>query len=276
MPTLSFSESLEYTQDLLAKTVYGQQNILKPESVFYEDPRNELFKITNFYRNSGKLDQGTCSELSEALFKNIQSSREVSFSKVGTVLRCSGKDGGRNGVKGYFSAPGASHQFLIYSPEKNIVDSSKVVDTDSIKNNDISRLLSNSYVVDPSFKIIKPYEDSGYLVDRIKGELVVVPEVKDIVFFKDLDKYPVFQSEDGTIWCLSYLGQQLGLCLCKKSLDEKSWIPYVLKFEDPEIGGFMNKSKIMYWNVKELRKKVKATQKKSIDPMEMLEGIDLK
>jgi hypothetical protein len=275
MPTLTFSESLQHTQDLLAKTIYGQQNILKPESVFYEDPRNELFKITNFYRNSGKLDQGTCSELSEALFKKIQSSRESLFSQVGTVLRCSGKDGGRNGVKGYFSTPGASHQFLIYSPEKNIVDSSKVIDPDSINSQDISRLLSNSYVVDPSFKIIKPYEDSGYLVDGIKGELVVVPEVKDIVFFKDLDKYPIFQAEDGTIWCLSYLGSNLGLCLCKRDTDGMTWVPYVLKFEDPEIGGFMAKSKIMYWNVKELRKKVKNTKQKSISPVEMFEGTNL-
>ncbi len=269
--TSSFRESLQHIETIIKPIIYGQQNILGPESIITSDPTNGLLKITNFYRNPDLLDQGTCHELNNAMIAEIQKNRISLYSNIGTVINCTGWDGGRNNIKGFFTPDEivqgeCGHQFLVVSPRQNLIlpneDFGFITQQDALFHK-----FDTAYIIDPSLKVVKPYYDSGYTINFMSGENVRSPLVTDVVMEAEYDKFPFCITEKGEIYYLINMGNKGGLCICKK-IDEKEGFGYqVFSLTSPpnELLAKTGQSRVMYRAIKGLRAKVKTTTNGKID-----------
>jgi hypothetical protein len=208
---LTFEDSLALVQDRIAKMVYNQLNILAPKVNLTYNNLTQNYVINSFYRNSSKPNQGTCSELREGLFQELIQDRDELYPEFKTIIRCDGKDG----ENGYFNKPQSIHCFLLVSREENILfkgDNLIVNKGDEIEF--FVDGLDQFYLIDPSFGKIIPFADSGYTIDKIHGEKVVISQ-SNYLSLPNRAAVPLTFDKDKKLWLLYNGGNKEGLCLAQ-------------------------------------------------------------
>jgi hypothetical protein len=263
----SFNETLEEIQTIIAPISYSQKNILERESVFTKDPNNGFYRISNFYRNSDSLDFGTCGELTNALYKKLQSVKEIK-----TLIVCNGWDGGQNGIIGEFSGKEDTHMFLIASPESDIIEPDKTIKIDDSVTP--SQIFDSAYIIDPSFNRIQSYTKSGYSLKKIRKGLMEYKNGPEDVILREMEEdLPILRTEKGEIWGLIYAGEH-DLCLTRPdrydNIEFDTGTFFSLSRPDPQLEGKANRSKTLYWFVKKLREKVKNAKFTNITSLDYL------
>jgi hypothetical protein len=212
----SFAETVDFLQTRINKTRYNQLNILSPKCKISYNPDTETYLFEDFYKNSNYLSQGSCSELQIGLYSEILKFRSTKYKYINNVVRCIGWDGGRNNLDGLYQSEGATHLFLLISPDNQIVPDSSTLQNLTIENQVFSKC-NNSYIIDPSFKYISKYSDSGYTILGMDGEGYKRPRSSDLILEKDIN-VPLGVDIHGRLWCLSNHGNQNGLCIFEKSI----------------------------------------------------------
>ncbi|MFW6310985.1 MAG: hypothetical protein ACOC1K_01990 [Nanoarchaeota archaeon] len=150
-------------EKMLKSYTYEQPKILQGKSICEFDKTNKAVQITNFYESDfSKID--TCRGLRTTLFFELKKE----FPEY-NIYRVTGTE-----PKFFFKSDNfrATHSFLLMSK------SPMIGDTEIIGEMDVERLkfikYFNPLLIDPSYKIIKPYAESNYDV-----ESVVAPEIEE-------------------------------------------------------------------------------------------------
>jgi hypothetical protein len=212
----SFTKTLEFIKIRMEKIKYNQLNFLSSKCQIEYDYTSEIYTFNNFYKNPTYPNQGSCGELEAALFAEIIKNRTTTYKHFGTVLRCYGQDGGKNGKVGFFSHLGANHSFILVSPKQDLVDKNAIYQNVG-DNYAFQKMVENYYVVDPSFGRIENLKKSGYIVNGCSRENIKIQKPKNCILKKD-EGVPLFLSKNGeNLWNLFNGGNEYGLILYKST-----------------------------------------------------------
>jgi hypothetical protein len=257
----SFAETIDFLKERMKRIRYNQLNFLSPKGEITYNSIDGSYLLTNFYRNPSYLNAGSCLELSNALFKEINKNRHTTYKHIKILLRCVGWDGGRNGVNGYFANEGSAHNFLLVSEKSNVnIDGSLEISAGQYD----SSFLDEFIVVDPSFGLVKDYESSGYTVHKIHGENVQISVSKSVILQKYQD-VPLCYSSNGDLWSIFNSGGEYGLTLITSANETQC---YSIIEPSPELIKYCKNDPILSHAIKKLQNKIK-TQKVRDKPFEI-------
>ncbi len=225
----SFQSSLIASNTRMNSMSYGQLNILNSNVQISYNPLTEVYTITNFYRDPKYLDYGSCRELRDSLFDFMVRINPSSFRGFKSIIRCIGQDGGRHNIRGFFCGEGSSHTFLLVSPQVIMERkySSSVTDESTFL-----KCLRNAYILDPSFKRIVPYEESGYKIHQIFGEDYNLRPSTTLTLEKSFS-VPLHITKSGCMWKLTNGGKENGLLLARSKGDIRNHHSDFFCLKDP-------------------------------------------
>ncbi|MGV8141288.1 MAG: hypothetical protein ACP5NW_02505 [Candidatus Woesearchaeota archaeon] len=132
-------------KNIIEKYRYGQFNILEDDFSIQINPVLKKVALQNFYRNDSTSTTGTCSELVNAAFREINSTYPEY-----KIIRVMGHD------PTYFPKEDESTHYFMTIPCADII-------------------------IDPSLKVVMPKKDSGYYIDRIFNEEKDIQFPKDVI-----------------------------------------------------------------------------------------------
>lgn len=208
----SFAETMRFLRERVKRIRYNQLNFLSPKGEIFYNPTNDSYLLTNFYRNPSYPNAGSCHELSIALYNEILKKKDTTYKHVGTVVRCLGLDGGRDGINGYFSGEGSNHFFLVAFPDQYNFSSKYAPANDSIYS-------ASGVLIDPSFGVVRPLESSSYTINTIIGTNTVIPKPKNMILNKNTTLPITFIN--GSPWSISY-HSELGISLARQVFNNAS------------------------------------------------------
>lgn len=140
-------EQISKIEKMLGDYKYGQYSLIEnePKITEVDTGYNHVTFIENFYSEGNKSKKGTCMELSNKLYEEINKMENISVYKVfGQEPR-------------FFYGGNSSHYFLALteSPRENVEE----------------LLKSNPLIVDPSYGFVSKIENSGYKISMIKEKV---------------------------------------------------------------------------------------------------------
>ena len=211
----NFKRALEEIQKFIDKLKYGQFSISEPICHFLKNANTGDFIVQNIF-NFQESKVGTCLELQHTTSKWLTNNSHLVFPGIKTFARCSGFT-----KSGYFSIDddyeSAHHNFLIVSPVDfpllNGFLSLRESDQDTLKS-----ILGGSYIVDPSFKTLEPYDESDYVILEISGRQNSYSLDIDVLLIEGL-KIPIFIDYENTLWFLGKFQDDHSLAIYSKTKD---------------------------------------------------------
>lgn len=145
-----------WLSDLLIDYDYIKSNLLKTKIKIQNDFLTDKRVIKNFYEYGKNSKKGTCGELMQTLYEEINKKRP----KYHCIRTC--------GLEpDYYFRDGCRHYFLLVS-EKDILNRKEVV-SDEVE---ISAIMDeyDPLIVDPSFRKVIRYSESRYTVRKMFNE----------------------------------------------------------------------------------------------------------
>ncbi len=244
----TFEETLVHLEKRLKRIRYNQLNFLNSKGKITYNEVDGTYLLSNFYRNSAYPNQGSCGELRSSMFGEIQKNRDTIYREFGTILKCIGMDGGRNGILGEFSGEGSVHNFLIVAKEN--LNFPKNASTRKIEL--FNNFYDYFYVIDPSFGRVISFQESGYTIKLIMGENVAT-KLSDNQILYNYESVPINTDKNGKIWCLANHNKEIYLTSSKPN---EPLSRAGIKLNNPEILSFFPNDPIMLHMIKILQKKV--------------------
>lgn len=142
-------------KELVANYVYGQFNILENEMTILYNPKTRQIQFDPFYNYDVHLKRGSCSELMNIAYSEILKKYPELH-----VTRVVGND------PNFFINPLSKHCFLFVS-ERDLMNGKSY----SHEAEDIEQVIEQDpLIVDPCFKTVVPFSDSGYKVQKLMNQ----------------------------------------------------------------------------------------------------------
>lgn len=140
---------------IIDKYEYGKFDILNRELDIIIDKKNRTVRINPFYMYAETPTSGTCGELADTAIQEIR--EEYPDYHVYSAIGCDYQ---------YFYLPiDTCHRFLIVSKVKLLNQNIQVGYGKKLDN----ILSTNPVVIDPSFKTVAQYKQSGYLITSLSN-----------------------------------------------------------------------------------------------------------
>lgn len=153
---------LNIVENMLKSYSYEQTSMLEAKNIRY-NPLIRTITIDNFYHQDNTRKDGTCFELTNTAYNE--------FSKIFPNIyfyRIAGQE------PQFFNGEGSEHISLIASAIKLIPEKEKY---STIEGSDVQKMnakeiideiiKTNPILIDPSYKIIKPFQETKYTIEEI-------------------------------------------------------------------------------------------------------------
>ena len=153
---------------IISQFEYNQLNLLEnPTPIRIKiNPNSKQAYFEQFYRHDKKPKQGTCSELMNTAFLELRD--ELYFY---TIIRASGQE------SDFFKWDTSNHCFLLIYNSDPMKGESYTENQEEI----MSALSKNPLLVDPSFKRVIPYNESGYTIRKMMNHDCNVSYSNDLI-----------------------------------------------------------------------------------------------
>ena len=190
---------IEQLQRMAEGYEYGLHGIVNRDLRAIYDPVEQVLTIENYYGNDGR--QGNCVRLMEAAYREIKRLLPETH-----VFRTKGWD------PKFFQMDDQAHYFLL------LTQTDLLNGLDFLSGRKLSdEMLEESLIFDPSFKLVKPFNESDYDIDYLVGKNQTFRE-KSTLKITDDYRVPLGITGDDIVVFLacdedfpSYLGIELSL-----------------------------------------------------------------
>ena len=189
---------LDYIRNILETDInrytYGKSDIFKKNLTIDCNNIQKRLRINDFYDFGKDITTGTCSELMNSAYHNVKNrlKRKCRKKKI-RVIRAIGHD------NRYFTHDYSSHCFLLLSYK----DLLKNKDTTN-NPREIKKITEKDPIlIDPSFKKICMFKESGYKTTILISETCKIPSNNNYRILEKNNSTPLCISSDDEIVCLT-------------------------------------------------------------------------